>query len=160
MSVRWTALGWFVGAKKWSGTSYIVSVVVEGRGLWKGLLRGIPPLLGAKINATWVGKDITSLGTLTLSTIDQYTTYNPLFLMAATECMHHWCNERDPSLYTIFETFLAHPPTIDLLLDLLQEVLQRYWNAQTDRSVQSIREISHKLGLKHLPLCFGLLEKT
>lgn len=82
---------------------------------------------------------------------------NGIFLMALAECTHSWCNEREERLYETFSSALLGDQSQRALLKFLSDVLEIYWNVQVEEDLQEIARVARKLGLKKLPISFGLL---
>jgi recombinational DNA repair protein (RecF pathway) len=164
--MRWSQSGWFLGAKKWSGSGSIASVLVRERGLWKGLLRSKPPLLGSYVNVQWSAKDISSLGSMKIEEVD--TTIgikiiqNPGLartMVAMCEVVMQWCGERDPSVYELFDVYIRQiSEKPEYLAGFLAAVLKQSWGCDVKPDLGSISRAAYQLQLRRLPLCYSMLK--
>lgn len=161
--MRWSSSGWYIGSKKWSGGSQIASIVAKDHGLWRGLLRGAPPMIGSYVNVSWAAKDVSNLGNFKIEVVDAGIGVRVLqqpelagILMGLCEAVLYWCGERDAAVYDVFS---AHIKSIDkrCLLQMLQDVLQSLWGCSVECDFRSIASAAYKLQLRRLPLCYALL---
>ena len=157
-----------MGAKKWSGSGSISSVLVRDRGLWKGLLRAKPPLLGAYVNVQWAAKDITSLGSMKIEEVD--TTIgikiiqNPglaRVMVGVCEAVVQWCGERDPSVYELFDAHIRQiSENPGYLAEFLAAILKQSWGCEVRPDLSAISGAAYQLQLRRLPLCYSMLKKA
>lgn len=165
--MRWSSAGWYIGSRKWSGNSTIASIVAEGHGLWKGLLRGSPPIMGSYVNVSWAAKDVSNLGNFKIEVVDASVGVKVLqkpelaaVLMGISEAVLYWGGERDAAVYGALSAHIRNVEQgRECLLQLLQSILQSSWGCDIACEFRAIANAAYKLQLQRLPLCYSMLSK-
>ena len=166
--MRWSSAGWYIGSRKWSGNSAIASIVAQERGLWKGLLRGSPPIIGSYVNVSWAAKDVSNLGNFKIEVVDASIGVKVLqrpelaaVLMGMSEAVLYWGGERDAAVYDALDSRIRSIESgRESLLQLLQGILKSSWGCDTACEFKSIANAAYKLQLPRLPMCYAILAKV